>query len=90
MGTTSGSIVGVKLSISLPAADVAFVDRYAADTGAPSRSMVMHRAIELLRQAELEEAYAEAAQQWTDEADDWESTSADGIDGAGGADDAPR
>ncbi|WP_420711084.1 hypothetical protein [Streptomyces sp. NRRL S-337] len=35
--------------MSLPQEDVAFVDEYAAETGAGSRSAALHAAIELLR-----------------------------------------
>lgn len=76
----------MKVSVSLPEDDLAFVDDYASRTGAPSRSSVLHRAISLLRMAELEEAYEEAWREWEDSADaqDWEATTGDGIG------DAPR
>jgi Arc/MetJ-type ribon-helix-helix transcriptional regulator len=71
----------VKLSVSLPEDDVAFVDEYARRRGASSRSSVIHRAIELLRMADLESAYAEAWDEWdqADQAETWDSTSGDGI-----------
>ena len=72
--------MGVKLSVSLPDDDVAFVDEYAR-RGASSRSSVLHRAIALLRMAELEDAYADAWDEWEqdDQAGEWDSTSGDGI-----------
>jgi Arc/MetJ-type ribon-helix-helix transcriptional regulator len=70
----------VKLSVSLPAADVAFVDEYVERTGEPSRSSAIQRAIGLLRAAELEDEYASAFDEWTGaEAELWERTAADGL-----------
>jgi antitoxin MazE9 len=46
----------VKLSVSLPDEDVAFIDEYAAKAGIPSRSSVIHQGLELLRAATLEQA----------------------------------
>jgi Arc/MetJ-type ribon-helix-helix transcriptional regulator len=70
----------VKLSVSLPDEDVAFIDEFAAATGETSRSAVIHRGIALLRQMRLEHAYAEAWREWDDsDAEFWDATSADGI-----------
>ena len=70
----------MKLSVSLPDEDVAFLDRYASNRGMPSRSAAVHRAVELLRAEELGPAYADAWQTWAaDEADAWEATVADGL-----------
>jgi antitoxin MazE9 len=71
----------VKLSVSLPEDDVAFVDEYAHRLGSASRSSVLHHAIGLLRMAELEDAYANAFDEWerAGEAAEWNATSADGI-----------
>lgn len=76
----------MKVSISLPDADIAFVDEYASRSAATSRSAVVHRAIELLRESELEDAYAEAWQDWaSDDGEDesaaeaWEPAAADGL-----------
>ena len=54
----------MKLSVSLSEDDVAFVDEYARRRGASSRSSLVHRAIELLRMADLEAAYADAWDEW--------------------------
>ena len=80
MGLT-GSIVGMKLSVSLPDSDVVYVDDYARRRGASSRSSVVHRAIELLRASELEDAYADAFEAWGDsgEAAGWDSAAGDGL-----------
>lgn len=81
-----GSIVSMKMSVSLPEDDVAFIDEYAARVGLPSRSSVLHEAIRLLRMADLERDYAAAWLEW--EADEnaalWDGIVADGLT------DAPR
>ena len=71
----------MKLSVSLPADDVAFVDEYARRRGSSSRSSVVHRAIELLRMTELEEDYEGAWNEWeqTGQAEHWDTTAGDGI-----------
>lgn len=71
----------MKVSVSLPEDDVAFVDEYAARSGTSSRSSVVHHAITLLRMAELEEAYVDAWREWevSEDAASWEATSADGL-----------
>lgn len=68
-----------KLSISLPASSVQFVEQYRKTYSVASRSEVIEIALRSLRDRELERAYAEAAR---DEADfaDFDSTSADGIE----------
>jgi antitoxin MazE9 len=72
---------GMKISVSLPQEDVAFVDGYAARTEAESRSAVIHDAIELLRRAQLEQEYAEAFAEWdgSEDAEFWDQFSADGL-----------
>lgn len=77
-------MIGMKLSVSLPAEDVAFVDEYVERTGEPSRSAAIQRAIGLLRAAELEDEYVSAFDEWADsEAGDtaraWERAAADGL-----------
>jgi Arc/MetJ-type ribon-helix-helix transcriptional regulator len=71
----------MKLSVSLPDDDVAFMDEYARTRGSSSRSAVLHRAVELLRSAELESAYADAWHEWEqdDQAEEWGCTAGDGI-----------
>lgn len=71
----------MKLSVSLTDEDVAFVDDYATQVGVRSRSAVIHRAIELLREAELEDAYATAWDEWNadENASLWDVTAADGL-----------
>ena len=80
-GTTGGSIVVMKLSISLSEEDVAALDRYAKVAGLSSRSAAIQRAIRMLSDPELEDAYAAAWDEWetSGEAAAWEATSADGF-----------
>jgi Arc/MetJ-type ribon-helix-helix transcriptional regulator len=76
----------MKISVSLPQEDVAFVDDYGRKTDAESRSAVIHAAIQLLRAGELEADYAAAWEEWdtSEDAALWEQTAADGTS------DAPR
>jgi Arc/MetJ-type ribon-helix-helix transcriptional regulator len=77
----------MKLSVSLPDEDVEFLDAYASDQGFRSRSAVLHKAVRLLRGAELGAAYEDAFVEWEDagEATAWDATAGDGL-----ANDAPR
>lgn len=71
----------MKLSVSLPEADVEFVDRLAEEGGFSSRSAVLQRAVRVLRDLQLAGAYEEAWQEWDDSQDGklWENVTADGI-----------
>lgn len=71
----------MKLSVSLPDEDVAYVDEYAKRVGASTRSSVLHRAIQLLRMADMETAYAQAWQAWdpSEDARLWDTVTGDGI-----------
>lgn len=71
----------MKLSISLPDEDVAALDRYAAAAGVPTRSEAIQRAIHLLSDPQLDDAYEAAWQEWeaTGEAAAWEVTTGDGL-----------
>ena len=79
--TTSGSIAGMKVSVSLPEDDVDFLDDYARTQGYDSRSAVLQKAVGLLRSADLADAYAAAWQDWaeTGDAAAWDTALADGI-----------
>jgi Arc/MetJ-type ribon-helix-helix transcriptional regulator len=74
----------MKISVSLPDEDVEFLDEYARNLGAPSRSSVVQKAVRLLCATELGPAYAEAWREWesSGEADAWESTVSDGLEQA--------
>jgi len=76
----------MKVSVSLPAEDVSFLDEYAARAGVGSRSAAVHRAIGLLRMSGLEQSYAAAWDEWNASGSGrlWDAAVADGIG------DAPR
>ena len=71
----------MKVSVSLPGADVQFLDEYAKEQGLESRSAALHRAVRLLRTAELGASYAAAWEEWAakGEANLWELTTRDGL-----------
>lgn len=71
----------MKLSVSLPDADVATLDAYAKRAGLSSRSAALQHAVQLLRHPDLENDYAEAWAQWSADASSsaWENTTGDGI-----------
>lgn len=71
----------MKVSVSLPGADVQFLDEYAKEQGLESRSAALHRAVRLLRTAELAGTYEAAWEEWATQNDGtlWESTTGDGL-----------
>lgn len=90
MGLTGSTAVllrqhsSMKLSISVSDEDVAALDRYVQVAGMPSRSAAIQRAIRMLSDPELEDAYAAAWDEWDapGEAAAGEVTAADGLIGA--------
>ena len=54
----------MKVSVSLPVEDIEFLDSYAESRSFPSRSAVLHKAVRLLRGAELGPAYEDAFLEW--------------------------
>lgn len=72
----------MKVSVSLPFEDVEFLDGYAKDQGLDSRSAALHRAVRLLRTAELAEAYRAAWDEWaaSGDAESWESTASEALE----------
>jgi len=70
----------MKVSVSLPDDDVEFLDAYAEREGFASRSAVVHRAVRLLRAAELGAAYEDAWGDWEAGTDGvlWDTTASDG------------
>jgi Arc/MetJ-type ribon-helix-helix transcriptional regulator len=72
----------MKVSVSLPADDVEFLDSYARTRGYASRSAVVHQAVGALRATELADAYEDAWRSWSEsgEADAWDSVAADGLE----------
>lgn len=75
----------MKLSVSLPDADVAALDDYARTAGLTSRSAALRHAVALLRTADLEHEYAAAWEEWdaSGAREAWESTTDDGLTEAG-------
>jgi Arc/MetJ-type ribon-helix-helix transcriptional regulator len=71
----------MKVSVSLPGEDVQFLDEYAKEQGLESRSAALHRAVRLLRTAELGGTYEAAWEEWAAQGDGgiWESTTGDGL-----------
>ena len=71
----------MKVSVSLPDDDVEFLDQFARAKGYESRSAVVHKAVRLLRAAELGDAYFEAWSEWEDlgEASVWDVVVGDGL-----------
>ena len=72
----------MKVSVSLPAEDVEFLDTYANERGLDSRSAAVHKAVRMLRTAELGAAYEAAWDEWfaSGEAALWDVTVGDGIE----------
>ncbi|MFV0525258.1 MAG: ribbon-helix-helix domain-containing protein [Acidimicrobiales bacterium] len=64
----------MKVSVSLPDEDVAYLDAYAEAQGLQSRSAALPRAVRLLRASELGAAYEDAWAEWStsEDADLWE------------------
>ena len=71
--------------MSLPDADVEFIDRYASNHAVASRSGVVQHALSLLRASELGEDYAAAwdESQSSGEGAAWEETVGDGLSPVG-------
>ena len=71
----------MKLSVSLPESDVAFLESYARAHECASRSAVLHMAIRLLRASELSQDYAAAFAEWEDDHQNqaWDAVIADGL-----------
>ena len=71
----------MKVSVSIPENDVAFLDDYARSHGIASRSAALHRAIRLLRASELSRHYADAFAEWAHDGEDkaWDAVVADGL-----------
>lgn len=71
----------MKVSVSLPVDDVDFLDKYAKEQGYDSRSAVLHKAVHLLKVAELAPAYEAAWKEWDESGEHelWEQTTADGL-----------
>lgn len=71
----------MKVSVSLPEADVEYLDAYARTQGLDSRSAAVQKAVRLLRASELGAAYEDAWTDWADseDAELWDAATADGL-----------
>ncbi len=71
----------MKVSISLPDADLAFLDEYVESAGLESRSAAVQKAVRLLRSADLAAEYAAAWEEFDPSGDAalWDTTVGDGI-----------
>jgi len=71
----------MKVSVSLPDDDVAFLDEFARRHHISSRSAALHHAVRLLRASQLEAAYHDAWDDWRDRGENeaWEVTVGDGL-----------
>ncbi len=74
-----------KLSISIPSNLLSFAEEFQQSHQLESRSEVIVRALELLREQELRQAYRDAAAEWeaSGDAQLWENTVGDGIEKGG-------
>ncbi|VAW09620.1 hypothetical protein MNBD_ACTINO02-2828 [hydrothermal vent metagenome] len=70
----------MKVSVSLPEDDVAFLDECVRSRGLASRSAAVQKAVRMMRSAELVDAYAEAFDEWaeSDDAGLWDAVAGDG------------
>lgn len=71
----------MKISVSMPAEDVEYLDAYARDRQLESRSAVLHKAVRLLRASELGAAYEDAWAEWDESGDSdlWDAAVSDGV-----------
>lgn len=71
----------MKVSVSIPGEDVAFLDAYAIEHELPSRSAAVQMAIRTLRLGDLRDAYRDAWAQWdaSGEAAAWGAVVGDGL-----------
>ncbi|HWI00990.1 MAG TPA: ribbon-helix-helix domain-containing protein [Propionibacteriaceae bacterium] len=74
----------MKISVSLPRADVEFLDDYASQHGIETRSGALQLAVDRLRHEELGDAYEQAWVDWdaSGDAAAWEGVVSDGLRGA--------
>ncbi len=71
----------MKVSVSLPEDDIRFLDEYVQAAGMESRSAAVHKAVRLLRAADLGAAYQAAWEEWfaSGDAEIWDTAIGDGI-----------
>lgn len=80
-GIPSGSIESMKISVSVPDPDVAYLDAYAEANDLGSRSAAVHHAVDALRHVGLAVAYEDAWDEWDASGDRtvWDTASSDGL-----------
>ncbi len=80
-GSTTDCIPGMKISVSLPSDDVAFLDEYAEAHAISSRSAVVAQAIAALRAMRLPAEYGQAWEDWaaSGERSVWDNAAGDGV-----------
>ncbi|HCX85403.1 MAG TPA: antitoxin [Micrococcales bacterium] len=69
----------MKLSVSLPVADVEFLDAFTRGHGLASRSAAVAQAVRALRAESLTSAYEQAFDDGVEEAAAWDVAVADGM-----------
>ncbi len=71
----------MKLSVSLPAEDVEYLDAYTKSQGLDSRSAALVKAVRLLRASELGAEYEAAWTEWarSEDSASWDEATADGL-----------
>lgn len=71
----------MKVSVSLPDEDIAFLDTYAQEQGIGSRSAAVHKAVRLLRAVALGDDYQQAWSDWSASGEDsvWDAALTDGL-----------
>ena len=74
----------MKLSVSLSDDDLAVLDAYVKNSGLPSRSAAVQKAIQMLRFPELERDYEAAWAEWSEagDGDVWGEVAGDGLSDA--------
>lgn len=71
----------MKISISLPSEQVAFIERYRKAHQLDNRSEAFQHVLSELQEKELEEAYRAAGEEWKNSEDAalWDNVSGDGL-----------
>lgn len=71
----------MKVSVSLPEVDVAYLDAYASEHAIGSRSAALQHAVKALRAVSLKDDYEAAFDEWAagEDAEPWERTAHDGL-----------
>ncbi len=69
----------MKLSVSLPDEDVAFLDQVASDRSLDSRSAAVQAAVRALREQSMVEDYLEAYLEHRDDSHAWDAVTGDGL-----------